>query len=102
MLSFFPRDVLDEIWDLIESVSEGIPTFFLYPAIQLVELIMYTKYELFILFCSEDIIDKNCREKEKRTNKGKLTRRKPVHNPTIQLVIVSLYTKHELSNLNSG
>ena len=23
MLSFFPLDVLDEIWDLIESVSEG-------------------------------------------------------------------------------
>ena len=23
VLSFFPRDVLDEIWDLIESVSEG-------------------------------------------------------------------------------
>ena len=22
MLSFFPQDVLDEIWDLIESVSE--------------------------------------------------------------------------------
>ena len=27
MLSFFPRDVLDEIWDLIESVSEGCPTY---------------------------------------------------------------------------
>ena len=27
MLSFFPRDVLDEIWDLIESVSESfLPT----------------------------------------------------------------------------
>ena len=27
MLSFFPLDVLDEIWDLIESVSEGfLPT----------------------------------------------------------------------------
>ena len=26
MLSFFPRDVFDEIWDLIESVSEGFPT----------------------------------------------------------------------------
>ena len=26
-LSFFPRDYLDEIWDLIESVSEGFPTF---------------------------------------------------------------------------
>ena len=29
MLSFFPRDVLDKIWDLIGSVSEGFPTFFL-------------------------------------------------------------------------
>ena len=28
MLSFFPRDVLGEIWDLIWSVSEGfMPTF---------------------------------------------------------------------------
>ena len=28
MLSFFPRDVLDEILNLIESVSEGfLPTF---------------------------------------------------------------------------
>ena len=23
----FPRDVLDEIWDLIESVSEGFPSY---------------------------------------------------------------------------
>ena len=28
MLSFFPRDVLDGIWDLIGSVSEGFPTYF--------------------------------------------------------------------------
>ena len=27
MLSFFPRDVLDEIGDLIESVSDGFPTY---------------------------------------------------------------------------
>ena len=28
MLSFFPQDVLDEIWDVVESVSEGfLPTF---------------------------------------------------------------------------
>ena len=27
VLSLFPRDVLDEIWDLIESVSEGFPTY---------------------------------------------------------------------------
>ena len=28
VLSFFPVDVLDEIWDLIESVSEGFFTYF--------------------------------------------------------------------------
>ena len=27
MLSVFPPDILDEIWDLIGSVSEGFPTF---------------------------------------------------------------------------
>ena len=27
MLSLFPRDVLDEIWDLIGSVSEGFPAY---------------------------------------------------------------------------
>ena len=27
MPTFFPRDVLDEILDLIESVSEGFPTY---------------------------------------------------------------------------
>ena len=27
MLSFFPRDVLDEIWVLIDSVSEGFLTY---------------------------------------------------------------------------
>ena len=29
MLSFFPRDVLDGILDLIGSVSEGFPTYFI-------------------------------------------------------------------------
>ena len=27
-LSLFPRDVLDKIWDLIESVFEGFPVYF--------------------------------------------------------------------------
>ena len=27
VLSIFPQDVLDEIWDVIESVSEGFPTY---------------------------------------------------------------------------
>ena len=27
VLSFFPLDVLDEIWDVIESVSEDFPTY---------------------------------------------------------------------------
>ena len=30
VLSFFPLDVLDEIWDLIESVSEGFLTYSLF------------------------------------------------------------------------
>ena len=35
VLSFFPLDVLDEIWDLIESVSEGFLTYsFLKNAVQ--------------------------------------------------------------------
>ena len=37
MLSFFPLDVLDEIWDLIESVSEG---FLTYSYIQKVKFVM--------------------------------------------------------------
>ena len=28
MASFFPRDVSDENWNLIESVSEGFPSYF--------------------------------------------------------------------------
>ena len=28
VLSLFPLDVLDEIWDLIESVSEGFLTYY--------------------------------------------------------------------------
>ena len=27
MIFFYPRDVLDEIWDLLESVSVGFPTY---------------------------------------------------------------------------
>ena len=30
MQSFFPLDVLDEIWDVIESVSEGFLAYFYY------------------------------------------------------------------------
>ena len=35
MLSFFPLDVLDEIWNVIESVSEG---FFTYSYVGLLDL----------------------------------------------------------------
>ena len=42
MLSFIPRDVLDEILDLIESVSESFPT---YSFIQTDEYIFGYLYE---------------------------------------------------------
>ena len=37
VLSFFPLDVLDEIWDLIESVSEGFLTYSCYKVTILLE-----------------------------------------------------------------
>ena len=39
VLSFFPLDVLDEIWDLIKSVSEG---FLTYSSLSIQELINRT------------------------------------------------------------
>ena len=43
LLSFFPLDVMDEMWDLIESVSEGFLTYFW---IQL-QLALYVKSLVF-------------------------------------------------------
>ena len=88
MLSFFPRGVLDENLNLIGSVSEGFPSYYysidcmerkkiehiygttnrtkpvLYPTIQLVIVMLYTKYELSILYSCGDIFDQKCRQKE--------------------------------------
>ena len=36
VLSFFPLGVLDEIWDLTESVSEGFPTYFALKWLQII------------------------------------------------------------------
>ena len=33
VLSFFPVDVLDQIWDLIESLSEGFLTYSFFPGV---------------------------------------------------------------------
>ena len=38
MLSCFPRDVFDKIWDLIGSVSEGFPTDFVFVQIGCITL----------------------------------------------------------------
>ena len=40
MLSLFQQDVLREIWDLIESVSEDVPTYF--------------------ITCGETLLNQNC------------------------------------------
>ena len=39
MLSFFPRDVLDEIVNLVESVSEGFPSYSVLPILILLCLL---------------------------------------------------------------
>ena len=49
----------------------------------------------------ETSLTKKSGEKEKkRTNTGKNNRRRPILNPTIELVIVNMYTKYEFSILN--
>ena len=49
VLSFFPRDVLDEILNLIESVSEDFPS---YSCAMLHIIILYHKSYVFSLVCS--------------------------------------------------
>ena len=43
---------------------------------------------------------KNLERKKKEQTKGRTNRRMPICNPMIQLVIVDLYTKYEVSILN--
>ena len=43
---------------------------------------------------------KNLERKKKEQIKGRTNRRRPIFNPTIQLVVVNLYTKYEVSILN--
>ena len=45
-------------------------------------------------------LTKNLERKKKRTNIGRTNRRRPIFNSTIQLVVVNLYTKFEVSILN--
>ena len=44
---------------------------------------------------------KNLERLEKEQIWGRTNRRKPIFNPTMQLVIVNLYTKFEVTILNS-
>ena len=43
---------------------------------------------------------KNLERKKKRQIIGRTNRRRPIFNPTIQLVVVDLYAKYEYSILN--
>ena len=45
-LSFVPRDGLDEIWDLPESVSEGFPTYFCLLAYWAIVTAIFQIYEI--------------------------------------------------------
>ena len=45
-------------------------------------------------------LTKNLERKKKEQTKGRASRRMPICNPTIQLVVVDLYTKYEVSILN--
>ena len=45
-------------------------------------------------------LTKNLERKKKEQIKGRTNRRRPIFNPTIQLVVVNLYTKYKVSILN--
>ena len=45
-------------------------------------------------------LTKNLERKKKEQIKEGTNRRRPIFNPTIQLVVVDLYTKYEVSILN--
>ena len=45
-------------------------------------------------------LTKNLERKKKRQTQGRTNRRRPICNPTIQLVVVDQYTKYEVSILN--
>ena len=46
-------------------------------------------------------LTKNLERKKKEQIQGRTNRRMPICNPTIQLVVANLYTKFEVSILNS-
>ena len=48
----------------------------------------------------EIFLTKNLERKKKEQTKGRTNRRRPIFNPTIQLVVVHLYTKYEVSTFN--
>ena len=46
------------------------------------------------------MLDKNLERKKKEQIKERTHRRRPIFNPTIQLVVVNLYTKYKVSIFN--
>ena len=61
MLSFFPRGVLDEIWNLIESVSEGCPTYSC-------DIYKYMENDKPQKVQEQMLLHNVCREREKKNN----------------------------------
>ena len=70
--------------------------------IQLVVANLYTKFKVSILNSHGDIFEKKNLERQKKEHiQGRTNRRRPIFDSTIQLVIVNLSTKFEVSILNS-
>ena len=61
---------------------------------------LYTKFEVSILNGCGDIFDEYLERKKKEQIKRRTNRRRPIFDPTIQLVVVNLYNKFEVSIFN--
>ena len=57
-------------------------------------VILYTKYELSILYSCENMFDETSGEKEKKDIQGRMNRRMQVLDPTMQQIIAKLHTKY--------
>ena len=74
------------------------------PTIQYIIINLHTKYDYSRFHSFTEIFDKNFTIQNMERKKigqiqGRISRRRPVCNPTIQHVIINLYTKYDFSSL---
>ena len=87
MLSFFPRDVLDEILNLIESVSEGFPPYTSKSSVILFKKWLHNTSSIYFRLWVFGLVEASDRKK---------------YNCTICCLFIVYFTTSGMRNSNSG